>query len=95
MTIEELREACNMGRYVILHLPPPKSRRLFSKRGPRGEVICGRSAGQTVRFLSAAVLRYLDKDGLPDALRQFPKDDSAGRGNHIVLYPHECEELKR
>lgn len=31
--------------------------------------------------------------GLPDSLRQFPADDSAGRGNHIVLAPEECEAL--
>jgi len=28
--------------------------------------------------------------GLPDALRQFPKDDETGRGNYIILYPDEC-----
>jgi len=66
MTIEELREACSLGKYVILHLPPPNSngytRRLCGKRGPRGEILCGRpESGQTVRFLSAAVLRHLDK----------------------------------
>ena len=32
-------------------------------------------------------------DGLPDALRQFPADDEHGRGNRIILQPHECEPL--
>jgi len=69
MTIEELREACNVGRYVVLLMPPPNSngytRRLFGMRGPRGEVLCGRPDGhQMVRFLSAAVLRHLDKGKL-------------------------------
>lgn len=66
MTIDELREACRGGDYVLLHLPPPNSqgytRRLCGKRGPRGEVINGTpTRGQTVRFLSSAVLRHLDK----------------------------------
>lgn len=31
-------------------------------------------------------------DDLPDDLRSFPADDRAGRGNHIILYPEECED---
>ena len=65
MTIDELREACAGGDYVLLFLPPPNSngytRRLCGRRGPRGEVLCGTERGQTVRFLSKAVLRCLDK----------------------------------
>ena len=36
-------------------------------------------------------------DGLPNALRQFPKGDEAGRENHIILYPEDCtkERIKR
>ena len=66
MTIAELQEACDGGDYVLLHLPPPNgsgyTRRLCGAYGPRGEVICGNEKGQTVRFLSRAVLKYLDKN---------------------------------
>lgn len=65
MKIEELRELCDSGDYVLLHLPLPNgngyTRRLDGGCGPRGEIINGNERGQTVRFLSKAVLRYLDK----------------------------------
>ena len=36
---------------------------------------------------------WVDIDGgLPSELRKFPEDDEFGRGNHIILYPDECEE---
>ena len=31
-------------------------------------------------------------DGLPESLRSFDKDDEGRRGNHIILYPEDCEE---
>ena len=66
MRVDELRAACMASEYVLLQLPPPNSqgytRRLAGRRGPRGEVINGTpERGQTVRFLSKDVLRYLDK----------------------------------
>ena len=66
MTTDELRDACQVGDYVLLLLPPPNSqgytRRLCGRYGPRGEIINGTpERGQTVRFLSKAVLRHLDK----------------------------------
>lgn len=64
MTLSELREACRRGDYVLLHLPPPNgqgyTRRLCGKYGPRGEIINGtRTGGQTVRFISKQVLKYI------------------------------------
>lgn len=35
----------------------------------------------------------MDQD-IPDELRSFPADDASRRGNHVLLYPDECEELK-
>jgi len=66
MKIDDLRAKCLESEYVVLHLPAPNSegytRRLCGKTGPRGEVLCGRpTTGQTVRFDSRAVLRYLHR----------------------------------
>ncbi len=66
MTLNELREACQGHDYVMLHLPPPNgsgyTRRLCGSRGPRGEIINGRRGeGQTVRFESVAVLRFVNR----------------------------------
>jgi hypothetical protein len=66
VTIDELRAACREGDYVSLLLPPPNgqgyTRRLCGRVGPRGEIIGGRpERGQTVRFRSDEVLKYLDK----------------------------------
>ena len=74
MTFAELREACKGGDYVLLHLPPPNSqgytRRLCGTHGPRGEIINGTvEGGQTVRFLSAAVVRCLDRIGAASAAK--------------------------
>ena len=66
MTPGELRKQCQGGDYVLLYLPAPNSqgytRRLAGKRGPRGEVINGTDRGQTCRFASKDVLRFLDKE---------------------------------
>lgn len=63
MTLDELESAARIGTYVLLHLPPPNgrgyTRRLAGSRGPRGEIICGNDKGQTVRFLSSGVLRFV------------------------------------
>ncbi len=71
MRIDELRAMCLTADDVFLHLPPPNgqgyTRRLCGRRGPRGEVICGREGkGQTVRFCSKAVLKFLEKEQLSD-----------------------------
>ena len=36
----------------------------------------------------------IDGDPLPAVLRSFPADDEAGRGQHIILFPEECEQVK-
>lgn len=66
MTNEELRDACEGREEVVLKFPPPPgrgcTRRLFGRRGPRGQILAGHpKAGQIVRFSTKAVLRYLDK----------------------------------
>ena len=65
MTPDELRNLCQDGDYVLLRLPAPNgsgyTRRLAGGRGPRGEIINGTAKGQTVRFQSKAVLRFLDR----------------------------------
>ncbi len=80
MTLDELRAECQRADYVLLHLPPPNSqgytRRLDRPCGPRGEIICGNADGQTVRFLSAAVLRYLDR--LKAACMPLPDEIQSG-----------------
>lgn len=66
MTLDELREECSGGDWVILRVPVPNSkdylRRLCGQRGPIGEVLRSTAhGGQAVRFLSAAVLRFIDR----------------------------------
>jgi len=66
-----------MTTYVVLLLPPPNgrgyTRRLLNTRGPRGTIVCGTAEGQAVRFKSAAVLRFLDKEQQPP---EEPSDDN-------------------
>ena len=66
MTVEKLRDACQGGEYVRLQLPGTGSgatRRLCGRRGPRHEIISVSrdGTGRLCRFLSAAVLRFLDR----------------------------------
>jgi len=70
MTLEELRLQCsdaiaNCFGMIALVLPGIKtsrSRRLFGKCGPLGEVVCDNYDGNSVCcFDAAAVLDYIDK----------------------------------
>ena len=67
MTSEELRKRCNEGDYVLLHVGHLPGRnaatiRLTPNGGPRGEIICCPTRGGTTgRWLSRAVLRWLEK----------------------------------
>ena len=37
---------------------------------------------------------WVAMDGpVPDELRYFPSDDIHARGNHVLLYPEECDPL--
>lgn len=66
MTTAELRTMCEQADCVNLRLPPSNgngyTRRLCDRRGPRGIIICGTAEWQVVRFESAAVLRFLDRE---------------------------------
>lgn len=50
------------------------------------------STGTVVRLRRADDQAWVRMDAEPPAeLRQFPADDENGRGNHIMLWPDECE----
>lgn len=50
---------------LVLVMPGPargETRRLFGRRGPRGEILCENSEHEVVvRFMAAAIIAYLDK----------------------------------
>ena len=73
MTLDELELKASGSQYVVLHLPPPNgngyTRRLAGRHGPRGDIICGNDKGQTVRFLSADVLRFVKRAKLTSGER--------------------------
>lgn len=53
--------------------------------------MCG-NAGTVVRLRRADDGAWVDMDdALPGDLRSFPAGDEAGRQNHTILYPFECE----
>jgi hypothetical protein len=47
-----------------------------------------------LRHCDDAAWIAMDED-IPDSHRMFPADDDHGRGNHVILYPDQCEAASR
>jgi hypothetical protein len=57
------------------------------------KALIGRT-GTVVRLLKSTSHQAwvnIDGDPIPYSVREFPADDPAGRGNHVLIYDDECE----
>ena len=70
------------------------------KRFENNQRVVVASAGHVLNGMAGTVKRLrIGGDGawvemagsIPDELRKFPADDSHGRGNHVLLFPEDCE----
>lgn len=67
--------------------PPPPSAAQTALAGKTGTVVRLRRADE-------AAWVKMDCE-LPAALRSFSADDEHGRGNHIILWPQWCREVRK
>ncbi len=55
---------------------------------------CHGKEGRVVRLRMADNGAWINmNEEVPDDFRSFPVSDEAGRRNHLLLYPEQCEEV--
>jgi len=63
-------------------------------RVTEGELVGRFGAVWRCRRADDAAWIAMDED-IPESLRQFPANDAHGRGNHVILWPDQCERITK